>query len=503
MMLSRSNYARSQRSGFRRAAAAIALLAALADPTTRAQDQDPVMLVVGRSMRLTAPWPVKGVSITDPDVADVEVLTPQLVLLRGKSQGTTDLTLWDEKGTTWVRPVAVRHDLAALQPKLDALLPGCQVKLAQSGKVLVLSGTLRRADQAVQLRAFMDAMKIDYVDTTTVPGVQQVQVKVRMAEVSRAGARALGINAFATGSDAFGASLIGSSSGGAINPVSIGPPDGAVAGNGVPFVFNSDVNVTPAVTLFGGFPSANLEVFLRALAEDQFLRVLAEPTLIALSGKQASFLAGGEFPIPVVQGGGAGSSTSVTIEYKEFGVGLKFRPIVLGESRIRLEVASEVSELTDIGAVEIQGFRVPAVVTRRAETTLEMNSGQTFAMAGLINERTNADVAKIPILGSLPIIGTFFRSVRYSHGETELVVMVTVDLVEPLSKVHLPPLPGTMHLSPDDWELYTQGRIEGKAPARIGAESAAWLKELGLDGLHGPGAWTSHGSKPPIARGSR
>jgi Flp pilus assembly secretin CpaC len=263
----------------------------------------------------------------------------------------------------------------------------------------------------------------------------------------------------------------------------------------VPFTFNADVAVSPLVTLFGGFPRFDLEIFLQALAENQYLRILAEPNLTALSGEEASFLAGGEFPIPVVQGGLGGGTTSITIEYKEFGVRLAFRPVVLGDGGIRLRVATEMSELSDIGAVEIQGFRVPAVITRRAETTLEMNSGQTFGMAGLIQQGVQANSSRLPWLGDLPVLGALFRSVRYEHGETELLVLVTAALVDPLSVAASDiPTPGALHCLPNDWELYAEGRIEGRAPSKVSPSHSAWLRELGLDQLRGPGAWATYSS---------
>ena len=200
------------------------------------------------------------------------------------------------------------------------------------------------------------------------------------------------------------------------------------------------------------------------LVENQYLRLLAEPNLVALR-REASFLAGGGSDSRGA--GGAVGNASITNEYKEFGVQLKFRPVVLGDGKIRLSVNSEVSELSDIGAIEIQGFRVPAVVTRRALTTLEVSSGQTFAMAGLLSQSITAQVARTPGLSSLPIIGSLFRSTRYRRGETELLVMVTAVLVEPVNETVFPPLPGSDHVVPSDWELYSLGRIEGLAPARL------------------------------------
>jgi len=217
---------------------------------------------------------------------------------------------------------------------------------------------------------------------------------------------------------------------------------------------------------------------------------------VALSGETASFLAGGEFPIPVVQGVTTGGGTAVTIEYKEFGVQLKFRPVVLGDGSIRMLVASEVSELSDIGAIELEGFRVPSVTTRRAETTLEMKSGQSFAMAGLISETASSISSQVPGLGSLPVLGALFRSVRYRRGESELLLLVTASLVEPTSDQVLLPLPGSTHVVPNDWELFSRGRLEGGEPGRIAPDDRAWLEAGGLERLRGPGAWSIHGQPP-------
>ena len=254
------------------------------------------------------------------------------------------------------------------------------------------------------------------------------------------------------------------------------------------------------MTIFAGFPRADLEFFFRALAENQLLKILANPTLVALSGEEASFLAGGEFPIPVVQGGGgSGGGTSVTIEYREFGVRVSFRPIVLGDGTIRLHASPEVSDLSDV-AVSIQGYSVPALVTRKAETTLELQNGQTFAMAGLLQSKTQAISSRIPGIGNLPVLGSLFRSIRYQKNETELVVLVTASLVEPMSLAKTPPLPGFSHVDPNDWEFYIEGRIEGEGPAKIDSDDAEWLKKMGLDRLMGPGAWDSHGEPIPSSQ---
>jgi Flp pilus assembly secretin CpaC len=403
-----------------------------------------------------------------------------------------------------------------LEEELGRLLPGAALHVEYSRGVYVVTGTLRRAEQAERLRRYLNALAgrteegttqyvsartqdqqpFRFVDMTTVAGVQQVMLQVRVAEASRTAIRAMGINALWSGhheSNFFGFSQPGPDGGGGLNPMSIGPAGGVAAGpENTPFTFNADVNVSPLTTLVLGFPRAELEFFIQALAENQYLRILAEPTLVAMSGEEASFLAGGEFPIPVVQGVGQGGGTSISIEFKEFGVRLRFRPTVLGENTIQLHVAPEVSDLSSQGAVEIQGFQVPSIVTRRAETTLELRSGQTFSMAGLLNRTNLGRSSRIPGLGDVPVLGALFRSVRYENRETELVVLTTAWLVEPLSTADSPPVPGVLHSMPNDWELYLEGRIEGSAPPKLSDADARWLEELGLDELTGPGAWVRH-----------
>jgi len=457
-----------------------------------------ISINVGQSRVVYAPWPVKRVSITDPNVADAKALTADQVLVMGRSVGTTDLLMWNEAEELWQGRIEVGGDVGYIRYELARLFPRSTLQVSQSRDIIVVTGQVAQAEQAAQMRKFMDATKVNYVDMTSLAGVQQVQIQVRIAEVSRTAIRAIGINGFMTGNDAFGGVTIGPDSGGAINPVTIGVPEGTSAVHGLPFQFTDTIGVSQTMTLFGGIPDLDLELFVQALAENQYLRILAEPTLVALSGQEASFLAGGEFPVPVVQNVTSGAAaTSITIQYKEYGVRLTFRPTVLGDGRISMYVAPEVSELTDTGAVVIQNFRIPALVTRRAQTTLEMRSGQTFGMAGLIRRATNARSSRVPGLGDLPVLGALFRSARYSAGETELVVLVTASVVEPMSLASSPPLPGELHRPPNDWEFYAMGQIEGSTPAEVSASQAAWLRKSGLDRLLGPGAWVKYDAPPP------
>lgn len=456
-----------------------------------------INVYLGSSKVVDSPWPVARVSITSPEIADVQVLTPQQVLLLGKSVGTTDLILWSKEEKTWKSRVGVKADLGQLKADMAKLFPGCRLNVSQSGKTIIVSGLLSRAEQAVELRKYLDTSGLQYMDMTKLAGVQQVQIEVCVAEVSRQAIRTLGFNMYQTRNDFFFGQTVGSASGGPLNPISIGPVSGtSAATRNIPVVFTSNAAVGSAITLFGGLPNEGFQFFLQALKENQYLRLLAQPTLVALSGEEATFLAGGEFPIPVVQGStGTVGGSSVTIEYREFGVELKFRPTVLGDGRIRMYVAPSVSSLSDVGAVIISGFSVPSLNRRSVSTTLEMNSGQTFAIAGLLNQNVSAVTSRLPGIGDLPIIGQLFKSIRYTRNETELLIIVKASLVEPMNIVSMPPGPGVMHTEPDDWELFIEGRIDGKVPPKLSQADAAWLRQMGLDRLKGPGAWAGYGSE--------
>jgi pilus assembly protein CpaC len=328
----------------------------------------------------------------------------------------------------------------------------------------------------------MTSTGLRWVDVTRIAGVQQVQLKVRIAEASRTALRQLAAGAVIGGNSVFGG--VQSPGGTPFQPVNIQPTPTRPVGD--PRFMYGDNPVTSATTLFAGVTGADLEVYLQALSENRYVRLLAEPNLVAVSGESATFLVGGEFPIPIVQGSVVGGGSTITIEYKEYGIRLNFRPEVLGDGRIRLEVAPEVSELSQIGALNQNGFTIPSLVTRRSSTTVELSSGQSFATAGLLRSLEQGSVARVPLLGDLPVFGALFRSVRYEQAQTELVIMVTADLVEPLYDGMDRPMPGDLHEVPNDWELFMNGQTAGAVA--IGSPMAR-LKTLGLQSLRGPGAW--------------
>ena len=440
-----------------------------------------VRLAVGQSSLISIGERVQQVVVINNDIADAQPMDADEVLLIGKLAGSTDVVFRLESGDTICRRITVDFDSEGLEETLRRLFD-IYVTVEQIGETLALRGMLPNVETAELLSDFMTRLGHNWVDMTRIPGVRQVQLRVRIAEANRSALRELAFGGVAGGTNFFGG--VQSPGGSPFQSTGIVPTPGAPVGD-AGFQFEG-MGVSSATTLFAGVPGANLEIFLQALDQNQYVRVLAEPNLVAASGEEATFLVGGEFPIPVVQGSDAGGGATVTIEYKEFGVQLVFRPEVLGDGRIRLDVAPEVSELSEIGAVTIQGFKVPGVTTRRSSTTVELGSGQSFAMAGLLRSVEQGRVSRVPLLGDLPILGTLFRSVRYEKEQTELLVIVTADLVEPLDDGFDRPVPGDLHQTPDDWDLFGEGRLDGDITH---LSPLARLESLGLGGLVGPGAW--------------
>jgi pilus assembly protein CpaC len=473
------------------------LLGAAADGSAQAKAPETLKLFVGRSHRITTSWDVAGVSLTDPAIADVQVLTPRMVMLSGKAVGTTDVIMWSDAGDSTELRLEVEIDLDRLRGELGKMFPGSTLDVQMSEGVLIIEGSMAQAEQADQLHRYLEQRNLPFMDRSMLPGIQQVQAKIRFAEVSRTGLRKLGVSMFDGNSDSNFGTLIGGTS------TVTASDTGTIFEN----ILTPDLGAntqSPSATIFANFTKSDFHIFVDALADNKYLRLLAEPTLVASSGEEASFLAGGEFPIPVVQGGGGGASTSISVEFKQFGVALAFRPIVLGDGTIRLLVRTEVSQRDDVNGVPISPDLppVPAIATRRSETTLELKSGQTFAMAGLLQHDVLSTRSQIPGLGDLPVLGPLFRSVSYRNLESELVALVTVDLVEASDAQVMPPLPGEDHMPPNDWEFYYEGHLEANTPGRLADSEGAYVNSLGLQGLKGPGAWAYYGQEPARAHPS-
>jgi pilus assembly protein CpaC len=414
-----------------------------------------IRLMVNKTSVITTNQPFKQVSIGNPEVADVTVMGPNNVLITAKRMGSTQLIVWDDNNRSQVADVIVGMDLDALTSEMSTAFPGTKAQATSMNGAIGLRGQVPDLKTAESMVAMAQQYSPRVLNMLEVAGGQQVMLQVRFAEVSRRATNALGVN-FAASDGVFS---IGS------NPGQIAPSgfDNDFTGFNGPIKTNGGTGVT----LFGGGMAGQtaFRYFVQALRQNNLLRILAEPNLVAMSGQEASFLAGGEFPIPVPQSGVGGGST-ITIEYREFGVRLNMVPIVLGNGRIRLKLNPEVSDLDFSSPLTIQGSKIPIVNKRTVSTTIELADGQSFAIAGLLDHAVAASKDVTPGLGDIPVIGALFRSVRYERRETELVVLVTPKLVEAMDPSQVPPLPGEAWRHPDELNLYFNQDIGGESPAK-------------------------------------
>jgi pilus assembly protein CpaC len=408
--------------------------------------------------------PVSEVRIANPAIADVTVTSPRQILVTGKSFGNTQLIATVDGGQQQIFTVAVDVDLQRLQAAIRSIAPRAKVQATAMLDSIVLNGTVPDTDSAERVLRLANVYSQQVVNQLKVAGVYQVLLRCTVAEVNRQATRRLGFNGWMAGEnfkDMFALSNIAG-----INPSNIGAAGGYLASNRIPFATAQDgIPVGSAPTISFGFPNAQMQIFIQALRENGLLKVLAEPNLVTVSGQEANFLAGGEFPIPVPQGG---DSDAVTIEFREFGVRLRFTPTVLSDDVIRLQVTPEVSEPDYSTAIMIGGYAVPGLSQRRVDTVVELGPGTTFAVGGLLSERTRATSSKVPALGEIPVIGALFASTSYQSSETELVILVTPELVSPLTPDQVTYLPGLAELAPNDWELFGLGQLEGGAVPKAG-----------------------------------
>lgn len=371
-------------------------------------DTATVQLSVGEGRILRFAAPVESVFIADNAIADIRIVSPGVAYVFGKTDGQTNLLALDARQ---VSQGAVRVSVSpAIGATLQQRNPGNQVQVHSQGKRLLASGTVADLDSAIELNALLVSSAppgVPPINAATYPGSPQVNIRVRFAEVSREQLLRYGVNWNAlinSGSFSFGlitgGPLASSAVAGATNLLSAG--------------FNSS--------------SASVDVLLDALQSNGFLEILAEPNITALSGQTASFLAGGEIPVPVPVG-----NELIGIDYKSFGVSLQFTPTLLPNKRIGLQVRPEVSSLSSTSQVQISGFSVPSFQVRRADTRVEVGSGQTFAIAGLFQRSSSQDIDKLPLLGDVPVLGNLFRSKRFQRSETELVILITPYIVEPVA----------------------------------------------------------------------
>lgn len=427
----------------------LALLVCGAAPLAAQAEPGVLNLATGGQSVIETPATVVRVAIADPSVIDVLPVTGNELVVNGKTSGTTSLLIWDAAGTRSAFNVRVSPDAANLQSDLRRLFPGEDITVRSNGRSVVLTGRVSNSGVASRIvrmagasLGVSDTAGSSVINELEIPQPGQILLKVRFAEVSRSALERTGINLLYTGDDG---TVIGGSTG---RPA---PFSGNIGEDG-----SSLSTLSDAVNLFTFSPDLNLTAFIAALESNGVFRSLAEPNLLASHGVEASFLAGGEFPYPVLQGGA--SSGGVSIVFKEFGIKLDFTPFIQPGGNIRLVVAPEVSSLDFANGLTISGFNIPSILTRRAETTVELAEGQTFAIAGLIDNNMVTDYDKIPLLGDIPILGSLFRSKEIRQNRSELLVLVTPYVLLPSDE--MPEIPGG---EPDTWNW--ERHLEGDVPS--------------------------------------
>jgi pilus assembly protein CpaC len=419
----------------------------------------PLVVEVGKGQLIHLDSAVNTVFVANPDIADVQVKSPTLVYVFGKAGGETTLfAVADDDRVVMSTTLRVHYDLVRVQDAIHRVAPRAAVSVNSLDEAIVLEGTVFTAAEGDDIRRVAERLipnPQQLVNKMKVDAPNQIQLRVRFAEVSRNIVKELGINwdaALSSGNFLFGLATGHP----AVNTV------GSIAGVIPSFITRTPVPGSPSLDATNsvgvGFhtPNQNVDALIDALDKSGLITVLAQPNLSAVSGEQASFLAGGEFPVPVPQSA-AGGGTTVTIEWKKFGVSLNFVATISANNRINIHVNPEVSQLSNLGSIAIAGIQVPSLTVRRAETTIDVASGQSFAIAGLLQNNVNQTINKFPWLGDVPVLGQLFRSETFLRNESELVIIVTPYLVRPVAVANMLQTPTDGYVSSSDTQLLLDG----------------------------------------------
>jgi len=421
--------------GFHAEAVLNAQVPAPPDRGTEAASQDStndLYVAVGKSVLVDTERPITRVALASGDIAEASAVNPSEVMLDGKAIGETSLIIWEQGGGRQFFNVKVRanYDLSSerlegLRRELRTEFPGQPIQVSFENGIVFLRGTVKdlaSSDRAVEIASTAGkVVNLLYVDVP--PPERQILLKVRFASYDRTLNKSLGINLFSLG----GANTIGSVTTQQFSPPSITPGSGS-GSSATP----TTATLSDLLNIFVFRPDINLGATIQALEANNVLQVLAQPNLLVENGRQGSFLAGGQFPYPTVQGSTGTGSGAVTISFKEFGVRLNFIPTITPRNTIRLQVAPEVSSLDYANGLTISGFTVPGIDVRRVNTEVELKEGQSFVIGGLLDNRTTKTFEKVPFLGDIPILGKFFQSIATSKTNTELIVIVTPEIVNPI-----------------------------------------------------------------------
>ena len=412
---------------------AVATAQEVAYAASFAKNKEPIAVnvLVGQSRLITFDRALERFSVSNPEIAEAVLVSANQVVVNGKAFGQINLIAWAKNSDQFiVFDVYVRTNLSLIDSQIRALFPKDDIRLSQANGSVVLSGTVSDPKVAAQADAVIQAAGFKTVNMLESPvkDLVQVQLQVRVAEVIRSRIKDLGTSYAYQGSPGGGGYLNSGQGPSSLSSPPVSPINGLLGGA----LSSGALNLL----VMGG----NSLGMLRALQQQGALRSLAEPNLIAMDGQEASFLAGGEFPVPVVQSSG-GNNAAVSIVFKEYGVRLNFKPTILDEDHIRLELQPEVSTLDFVNGVKLNGFIIPALRTRRAKTGIELRDGQSFALAGLLDNSESRSISKVPGLGNLPIIGNLFKSKSFQANESELMFIVTAQIVHPVNRDDLPALP--------------------------------------------------------------
>lgn len=384
-------------------------------------------VLVGKSVIINVAAPLTRVLSSNPAAIETMATSPTEVVLEGKAPGASSVILWDDTGHSRVLDVQVDLDVAGLRSAIQRAYPGEHLEVEADGGHLVLSGSASNPQIIENLGKMAGVYSKDVVNSVNLPLThdRQILLEVKFAEVDRTALSQLGFNWLATGAG----NTVGSTTTGQFGQVPSKEITDTFGGGFPHFPFQDKTTVNP-LNVFVFRPDLHLGVAIQALEARNVLQILAEPNLMAINGQKATFLAGGEFPFPIVQP--SQTFTSITIQFKPFGVKLDFTGTVAPDNTIRLHVAPEVSTLDFSNALTLSGFVIPAISTRRAETEIELKDGQGFGIAGLLDHRATTQMSKVPGIGDIPVLGQLFRSKNINKNNTELLVMVTAHIVDPV-----------------------------------------------------------------------
>src|SRR5579862_9638195 len=420
-------------------------------PAAQGQDSSEpqtLHLLVGRSLVITSPSRIKRVSLADPDIAEALVVSPTQVLVNGKKPGGVSLLIWDETDQSQAFEVSVDIDVLGLSQKIHEVFPSENVHIDTSKDTVILTGKISSSIVADKILEVVKGAAPKVTSMMEVPPAPtgEILLQVRFAEVDRSALTTLGFNILSTGVGKTLGSISTNQFGGTAswNVNDTFPVRGPQPQTSETF---STSQIASALNIFLFNPNIHLGTAIQALQTTNLFQILAEPNLITESGKEASFLAGGEFPYPIVQsvGGGTTTSPAITVQFKEYGIRLSFTPVLLADGTIHLKVKPEVSTLDYSNAITISGFTLPALSTRRVESDMNLADGQTFAIAGLVDNRVTELWNKIPGIGDIPILGKLFQSKSLNRSKNELLVIVTPHVVRPLTPDQIPHGPSYPH----------------------------------------------------------